>query len=110
MDNVAVGHEARPRQCSDPGADVHYAIWALGSEQSLGLRGQGLALGGQVMEDEANGAVREHAGADVEVAGVAGAQAESLAGEAMLRDMAVRGSKYGAFDGAELAFGGRVVV
>ncbi|ROV89345.1 hypothetical protein VMCG_09644 [Cytospora schulzeri] len=62
----------------------------LAAEEHLGLEGQAPALVGEVPQDQAEGAVREHVGADVEVAGVAGAEGEGLGGEAVLGDVGGR--------------------
>jgi hypothetical protein len=55
-------------------------------------------------------AVGEEIGADVEVAGVAGAEGDSLCREAVLRYVGVGGREDGALGGVEGAWWWRVVV
>lgn len=63
-----------------------------------------------MIEDQAESAVGEHAGADVEKACVAGAEAEGPLREAVFGNMTVGGGEDGVFDGAECALGRGVVV
>ena len=58
-----------------------------------------------MIPNEAEGPVREDAGADVKKAGVTGAKAESALREAMLGHMAVCGGENRVFHGAKGPFG-----
>ncbi|KND93323.1 hypothetical protein TOPH_02141 [Tolypocladium ophioglossoides CBS 100239] len=97
---LVVGHEQLSP--GDLGAHTHCGfVPGLAIKQLMTPRGQGLALGYEMMTDETEGAVWEDAGADVKKAGVAGAEAEGALGEAVLGYMAVRSSENGVFHGAE---------
>lgn len=73
-------------------------------------RGEGVPLGDEVVPDEAEGALRQQVGADVEVTGVAGAEGQGVGGEAVLGDVAVGGGEDGLLGGAEDARRRRVVI
>jgi len=111
VDDVLVGHETSPSQGGDFRAHTQGSrVGALRAKQPLGLRSQSLPLQDKMIEDQAESAVGEHAGADVEKACVAGAEAEGPLGEAVFGNMTVGGGEDGVFDGAECALGRGVVV
>jgi hypothetical protein len=108
MDHVLVSYQPLPCQSFDPRTGTLVAH-SLGEELPTPRR-EGLALGGEVVADEAKGPVSEDARADVGKAGVAGTETQGALGEAVFGDMLVGGREDGLFGLAKRARGRRVVV
>ena len=107
----SLGHGQQLTPCAGRGVGGGSIGATHGRIEDLGApRGEGLALGDKVVLDQAEGAFGHDIGADVEVAGVAGAEGERLVGEAVVGHMAVGGRQDLTFGGIEGARRGRVVV
>lgn len=104
--DVPVAHQPLPRQGSHL---VAHAGQRVILEQLAAPVGQSLALGDQVVVYQAELAVGQDAGADIRVASVASAEANSAQREAVLRDVLVGGGQDFPVDGPERRRG-RVVV
>lgn len=105
-----VPHEPRPGQRLYLPTDAGRGGLAVGREQLRGATGKVLALGDEVPADEAEDALGQQVRADVEVAGVAGAEGEGVVREAVGGDVGVGGAQQGALGRAEGPLGWKMVV
>lgn len=106
--HVPVPQQPLPRQALDAGG---HGGGTRVLEDGVAARREGLPLRHEVVADEAEGALGEQVRADVEVAGVAGAEGQGVPREAVLGHVRVGGGEDGLLAGVEDASGGgRVVV
>lgn len=106
--HVPVPQQPLPGQALDAGGHGGGGTRAL--EDGGAARREGLPLRHEVVADEAEGALGQQVRADVEVAGVAGAEGQGVPREAVLGHVPVGGGEDGLLAGVEDAGGGRVVV
>lgn len=108
LDDVFVSQQPRPRQSGD---SVFMSERFVALEQLRGLVCESVALLDEVVSYQTEGAVGQHARANVEVSGIAGAEPEGTRGEAVLGDVLVGGRQKCLLGAAtKSTFGGRVVV
>lgn len=103
VDYILISNEPIPRNACESRRNI--LLWCghiAGSQLRAARHSKTESLGDKVISDEAEDAVREYAGTDVEVARLASSDIQGLLGEAMSRYVSIRSAKYRFFHCIEM--------